>query len=428
MTLKVLVIGSGGREATLVWKIAQSEIVDNIYAAPGNGGISQYAECVSIQADEIDKLAEFAEQNSIDLTIVGPENPLSDGIVDIFEAKGLRIFGPTKLAAEIESSKVFAKDFMKKYNIPSAEYKVFTDPEEAKEYVRELGPPLVVKADGLAAGKGVIPAMDLETALEAVDKIGVQRAFGEAGNKIIVEEFLEGEEASILAFTDGETVVPMVSSQDHKRAYDGDKGPNTGGMGAYSPAPVMTGELNNRVLNEVLIPTVKGMKEEGRKYKGVLYAGLMIKNGKPKVLEFNCRFGDPELQVVLPRLSSDVIEPLNAVVDERLSEVKLEWNPQATVCVVMASEGYPGKYEKGKPITGLEKLAQIQDIIAFHAGTKREDDTYTTSGGRVLGVTAFGDDIKSAIDHVYQTIDTINFENAFYRKDIGHRALARLDK
>jgi phosphoribosylamine--glycine ligase len=428
MTLKVLVIGSGGREATLVWKIAQSEIVDNIYAAPGNGGISQYAECVNIQADEIDKLAEFAEQNSIDLTIVGPENPLSDGIVDIFEAKGLRIFGPTKLAAEIESSKVFAKDFMKKYNIPSAEYKVFTDPEEAKEYVRELGPPLVVKADGLAAGKGVIPAMDLETALEAVDKIGVQRAFGEAGNKIIVEEFLEGEEASILAFTDGETVVPMVSSQDHKRAYDGDKGPNTGGMGAYSPAPVMTGELNNRVLNEVLIPTVKGMKEEGRKYKGVLYAGLMIKNGKPKVLEFNCRFGDPELQVVLPRLSSDVIEPLNAVVDERLSEVKLEWNPQATVCVVMASEGYPGKYEKGKPITGLEKLAQIQDIIAFHAGTKREDDTYTTSGGRVLGVTAFGDDIKSAIDHVYQTIDTINFENAFYRKDIGHRALARLDK
>ncbi len=426
--MKILVIGSGGREATLVWKIAKSEKVDKIYAAPGNGGISQYADCVGIQADDIDKLAEFAQKNNIDLTIVGPENPLSDGIVDIFEAKGLRIFGPTKLAAEIESSKVFAKDFMKKYNIPSAEYKVFTDPEEAKEYVRELGPPLVVKADGLAAGKGVIPAMYLETALEAVDKIGVQKAFGEAGNKIIVEEFLEGEEASILAFTDGETVVPMVSSQDHKRAYDGDLGPNTGGMGAYSPAPVMTGELNNRVLNEVLIPTVKGMKEEGRKYKGVLYAGLMIKNGKPKVLEFNCRFGDPELQVVLPRLSSDVIEPLNAVVDEKLNEVKLEWNPQATVCVVMASEGYPGKYEKGKPITGLEKLAQVQDIIAFHAGTKREDDTYTTSGGRVLGVTAFGDDIRSAIDHVYQTIDTINFENAFYRKDIGHRALARLSK
>lgn len=426
--MKILVIGSGGREATLVWKIAQSDKVDKIYAAPGNGGISQYAECVDIQAAELDKLTEFAEQNSIDLTIVGPENPLSDGIVDIFEAKGLRIFGPTKLAAEIESSKVFAKDFMKKYNIPSAEYRVFTDPEEAKEYVRELGPPLVVKADGLAAGKGVIPAMDLETALEAVDKIGVQKAFGEAGNKIIVEEFLEGEEASILAFTDGETVVPMVSSQDHKRAYDGDQGPNTGGMGAYSPAPVMTGELNNRVLNEVLIPTVMGMNDEGRKYKGVLYAGLMIKDGKPKVLEFNCRFGDPELQVVLPRLSSDVIEPLNAVVDENLNEVTLEWNPQAAVCVVMASEGYPGKYEKGKQITGLEKLAQVQNIIAFHAGTKREDDTYTTSGGRVLGVTAFGDDIKSAIDHVYQTIDTINFENAFYRKDIGHRALARLEE
>jgi phosphoribosylamine--glycine ligase len=425
--MKVLVIGSGGREATLVWKIAQSDKVNKIYAAPGNGGISQFAQCIDIQAGELDKLAEFAGDNSINLTIVGPENPLAEGIVDIFEAKGLRIFGPTKLAAEIESSKVFAKDFMKKYNIPSAEYKVFTDPEEAKEYVHELGPPVVVKADGLAAGKGVIPAMDLETALEAVDKIGVQKAFGEAGNRIIIEEFLEGEEASILAFTDGETVIPMVSSQDHKRAYDGDKGPNTGGMGAYSPAPVMTDELNSRVLDEVLVPTVKGMKEEGRPYKGVLYAGLMITEEGPKVLEFNCRFGDPELQVVLPRLSSDVIEPLNAVIDERLNEVKLEWNPKAAVCVVMASEGYPGKYEKGKPITGLEQLALMQDIIAFHAGTKREDTKFITSGGRVLGLTAFGDDIKSAIDRVYQTINTINFENAFYRKDIGYRALARLD-
>jgi phosphoribosylamine--glycine ligase len=425
--MKVLVVGSGGREATLVWKIAQSNKVENIYAAPGNGGISQHAECVDIQADELDKLAEFAETNGIDITIIGPENPLADGIVDIFEAKGLRIFGPTKLAAEIESSKVFAKDFMKKYNIPSADYRVFTDAEEAKEYIKELGPPVVIKADGLAAGKGVIPAMDLDSALEAIDKIGVQRAFGEAGNRIIVEEFLEGEEASILAFTDGETVIPMVSSQDHKRAYDGDRGPNTGGMGAYSPAPVMTDELNLQVLNDILIPTVNGMKAEGRKYKGVLYAGLMITDKGPKVLEFNCRFGDPELQVVLPRLRSDVIEPMNAVIDGRLNEVELEWNPKAAVCVVMASEGYPGKYEKGKTISGLEKLAQMQDIIAFHAGTKRENTIFVTSGGRVLGVTAFGDNIKSAIERVYQNIETIDFENAFYRKDIGYRALARLN-
>ncbi len=426
--MKVLVIGSGGREATLVWKIAQSDKVEKLYAAPGNGGISQFADCMEIQANELEKLAEFAEQNEIDLTIVGPENPLADGIVDIFEAKGLRIFGPTKLAAELESSKVFAKDFMKKYNIPTADYKVFTDPAEAKAYVRELGPPVVVKADGLAAGKGVLPCTELDAALEAVDKIGVEKAFGDAGSKIIVEEFLEGEEASILAFTDGATVIPMVSSQDHKRAYDGDLGPNTGGMGAYSPAPIITNEMNELVMNEVLIPTVKGMTAEGRKYKGVLYAGLMISDKGPKVLEFNCRFGDPELQVVLPRLKSDVVEPINAVIDESLNNVTLEWDPKAAVCVVMASEGYPGSYEKGKLISGLDKLAQMQDIIAFHAGTKRDDDSFITSGGRVLGVTAFGDNIESAIKHVYQSIDTINFENAFYRKDIGYRALAKLEK
>ncbi len=426
--MKVLVIGSGGREATLVWKIAQSEKVEKIYAAPGNGGISQFAECIEIQAHELANLAEFALQNAVDLTIVGPENPLADGIVDLFEAKGLRIFGPTRSAAELESSKVFAKNFMTKYNIPSATYKVFTDPAEASEYLREIGPPVVVKADGLAAGKGVILCTELESALDAVAKIGVERAFGDAGNKIIVEEFLEGEEASILAFTDGEAVIPMVSSQDHKRAYDGDQGPNTGGMGAYSPAPVVTDEMNEKVLNEILIPTVKGMAAEGRKYKGVLYAGLMITNSGPKVLEFNCRFGDPELQVVLPRLRSDVVEPINAVVNGHLNEITLEWDPKAAVCVVMASEGYPGNYEKGKLITGLDKLAQMQDIIAFHAGTKRDDDSFITSGGRVLGVTAFGDNIEAAIRHVYRSIDTINFENAFYRKDIGHRALAKLEK
>ena len=423
--MKVLVIGSGGREATLVWKLKQSPQVSKIYAAPGNGGIANLAKCVNIKDTALEELAEFANNECIDVTLVGPEAPLAMGITDVFEKHGLQIFGPHQQAAELEASKVFAKELMKKYNIPTANFASFSDPEKALDYLHEVGAPIVVKADGLAAGKGVIPCQELATAEQAINDIMQDKRFGSAGEKVVLEEYLEGEEVSILAFTDGENILPLVSSQDHKRIFDHDQGPNTGGMGAYSPAPVFTPELDRQVFDEILARTVQAMKRENRKYKGILYAGLMLTATGPKVVEFNCRFGDPELQVVLPRLKTDVMVPINAVLNDTLNEVTLDWRPEAAVCVVMASKGYPGKYETGKLISGLEQFNSSDNVLIFHAGTKRIDNQFVTAGGRVLGVTSFGPDIKLAIENTYAAVKKINFDNAYYRNDIGYRALNR---
>jgi phosphoribosylamine--glycine ligase len=426
--MKVLVVGSGGREHALVWKISQSPLVEKIYCAPGNGGISKLAECVDIKASDITALADFAEKEKIDLTVVGPEDPLVKGIVDVFMDRGLRIFGPSKKAAMIEGSKAFAKELMRKYGVPTADFAVFSDPEEAKKYVKEKGAPIVVKADGLAAGKGVIPARTLEEALEAIDLIMVKKAFGEAGNKVIIEEFLEGEEASYLVFSDGENIVAFPSAQDHKPIYEDDKGPNTGGMGAYSPAPVVTPEVERHILEDIIYPTIKGLANEGYPYKGVLYAGLIIKDGKAKVLEFNCRFGDPEAQPLLMRLKSDLVEVLNAVIDGDLKDKTLVIDPRPSVCVVMASQGYPGKYEKGKLITGLEKLEARDDLFVFHAGTTFKDGQFYTSGGRVLGVTALGETLPDTIANAYEAVKEISWDGAYYRRDIGFKALKRLGR
>jgi phosphoribosylamine--glycine ligase len=425
--MKVLIVGGGGREHTLAWKLAQSDKVEMIYAAPGNAGIAgmEKAECVAIKDSDIEGLKNFAFEKGIDLTVVGPEAPLVDGISNEFEANGLKVFGPSKEAAILEGSKAFSKDLMKKYNIPTADFGVFDDQAAAIEYIKQKGAPIVVKADGLAAGKGVLMAQTEEEAIAAVKQVMEEKAFGDAGNHVVIEEMLEGEEASILAFVDGETVKLMVSSQDHKRALDGDKGLNTGGMGAYSPAPIVSEEMRQKVLDEVMLPTVQAMKEEGRLYKGVLYAGLMIKDGIPKVLEFNCPFGDPETQVVLPRTKSDLFDVMVACADGTLNELTLEWDERACTCIVMASGGYPEKYEKGKPISGLEEANQLPDTVVFHAGTKLEDNTVLTSGGRVLGVTALGEGIKESIDKAYAALAKISFEEAHYRKDIGFRALNR---
>jgi phosphoribosylamine--glycine ligase len=425
--MRVLVVGSGGREHTLIWKLKQSPDVEAIYAAPGNGGISEIAECINIGAHNMLELIYFAKSNQIDLTIVGPEDPLAVGIVDRFQDNDLKIFGPTRSAARIESSKSFAKELMKKYNIPTASFEIFEDSESALNYIKENGAPIVVKADGLAAGKGVIPCRTEKEAEEAVKQIMVDKNFGDAGNKVILEEFLDGEEASILAFSDGSTVIPMASSQDHKRVFEGDRGPNTGGMGAYSPAPVVTEELENDIYCSILVPTIEGLKASGIDYKGILYAGLMITDEGPKVIEYNCRFGDPELQVVLPRLKTDLVKPIQACIDGTLDKVKLDWDSRAAVCVVMASGGYPGSYETGRLIKGLDRTSRMEDINVFHAGTKREGAEYFTSGGRVLGVTALGNDIPSAIDLTYSAVDEIYFENVYYRNDIGHRALKRFE-
>ncbi|MCK5327218.1 MAG: phosphoribosylamine--glycine ligase [Candidatus Latescibacteria bacterium] len=424
--MRILVVGGGGREHTLVWKIAQSTEVGRLYAAPGNPGMAQLAECVDIGADDTDKLLAFAIRERIDLTVVGPEVPLALGIVDRFEERGLKIFGPSGKAAELESSKGFSKDLMAKYGIPTARYGRFTSSEEAVRYVREQGAPIVVKADGLAAGKGVLICRTQAEALEAVRTIMEDQAFGAAGQEVVVEEFLEGEEASILALTDGETILPLVASQDHKAIFDGDGGPNTGGMGAYAPAPVVTEAVLERVMEQVLRPAVDGMAKEGRLYKGVLYAGLMIKDEKLKVVEFNCRFGDPESQVVLPLLKTDLVALMMAVAEGRLGEMKLQESDDAAVCVVMASGGYPGSYEKGKRITGLEAAREMDDVVVFHAGTAERDGAIVTDGGRVLGVTAVGADIGCAIDRAYEAVGKIHFEGAYYRKDIGAKALARL--
>lgn len=419
--MKVLVIGSGGREHALVWKISQSPKVDKIYCAPGNAGIAQQAECVAIKADDLDGLLAFAQQNQIDLTVVGPEVPLTMGIVDKFQEQGLKIFGPSGKAAEIEGSKTFAKDLMAKYNIPTAKYGAFTDAAEAKAFLNTVGLPCVVKADGLAAGKGVLICETKAEAEEAIADILVDNKFGSAGSRVVVEEFLTGQEVSMLAFTDGKTVVPMVSSQDHKRIWDGDKGLNTGGMGAYSPAPVYTADIHELVVPQVLEATVKAMETEGRSFSGILYAGLMLTADGPKVLEFNARFGDPETQAVLPRLKSDLVDIFLAIIDGRLDEMNIEWHEEAAVCVVIASGGYPETSDKGRVITGLEEAAATGAIV-FHAGTKEDNGNIVTNGGRVLGISALGEDIAGAIANAYKGVKEVKFENMQYRTDIGKKA------
>ncbi len=417
--MKILVIGGGGREHALVWKIAQSPRVRKIYCAPGNAGIAETAECIPIQPTNIQSLAAFAKREEIGLTVVGPEAPLTLGIVDAFREAGLRIFGPAKAAAQIEGSKIFAKKMMEKYGIPTAEAQVFTDADMAVEYVRRQGTPVVVKADGLAAGKGVVVAQTEKEAVDAIRMMMVERAFGEAGTRVIIEEFLEGEEASCLVFTDGKAIVPMPLSKDHKRVFDGDKGPNTGGMGAYSPVPTISKAMYETILTDIVGSAIKGFAQEGCPYEGVLYTGLMITPAGPKVLEFNCRFGDPEAQPVLGRLETDIVEVLEAVVDKRLETVAVRWSDKAAVCVVIASEGYPDPYQTGKVISGLEEAKALKDVVVFHAGTAADKGRIVTAGGRVLGVTALGTDIREATDNAYKAVGKIFFEGMQYRKDIG---------
>ena len=423
--MRVLVIGSGGREHALIWKLKQSLQVKQLFAAPGNAGIAEFAECVDISASEVRRLAEFAAKKGIDLTIVGPELPLTLGIVDEFEGRGLRIFGADQQAAILEGSKVFAKRLMKKYKIPTGFFQTFYRPDDARRYIQDVGAPIVVKADGLASGKGAIVCQTVKEALDAVKRIMDDRAFGDAGEKIVVEEFLSGEEASFLAFTDGETVLPMASSQDHKAVFDDDKGPNTGGMGAYSPAPVVTQEVHRKIMDQIMIPTIRAMAAEGRPYRGVLYAGLMIKDGEPRVMEFNARFGDPEAQPLLMRMESDLFPILEAVVDRRLLEVEIRWRPEPAVCVVMVSGGYPGAHEKGMAISGLRAAARMKDVVIFHAGTAIAGGKLVTSGGRVLGVTALGSDTPDAIARAYRAVKKIRWDGVHYRTDIGRKALAR---
>ncbi len=422
--MRVLVIGGGGREHSLVWKLAQSSRVDRIYAAPGNAGIAELAECVDISASESRRLLDFAQKEAIDLTVVGPELPLTLGIVDEFTAHGLRIFGPTREAAALEGSKVFSKRLMRKHKIPTGFFQSFYRSEDARRYIKDVGAPIVVKADGLAAGKGAVVCPRIEDALDTVTRIMDQRVFGDAGARVIVEEFLTGEEASFLAFTDGETVLPLASAQDHKAAYDGDKGPNTGGMGAYSPAPIVTPAVHAKIMDQVMIPTVKAMAAEGCPYRGILYAGLMIDHGDPKVLEFNVRFGDPEAQPLLMRLDGDLVALLEAVVDGRLHEMEIRWKPEPAVCVVMAAGGYPGAHDTGKPISGLAAAGRLKDVMVFHAGTALKGGKVVTSGGRVLGVTALGPDISAAMARAYQAVEKIRWDGVQYRTDIGRKALA----
>ncbi len=425
--MRVLVVGSGGREHALVWKLKQSPRIKQVFAAPGNAGIAELAECADIGASEVRRVADFAVSRGIDLTVVGPEVPLTLGIVDEFEARGLRIFGANQKAAELEGSKVFAKRLMKKYKIPTGFFQTFYRAEDAKRYIQDVGAPIVVKADGLAAGKGAIVCQTVKEALGAVRMIMEDRVFGDAGEKVVVEEFLSGEEASFLAFTDGETVLPMASSQDHKAVLDDDKGPNPGGMGAYSPAPIVTDAVHQKIMNQVMIPTVKAMAAEGRLYRGVLYAGLMITGGEPKALAFNARFGDPEAQPLLIRMHSDLLPVLEAVIDGRLHDVEIEWSQEPAVCVVMASGGYPGVYKKGKVISGLRAASRLKDVVVFHAGTALAGEKVVTNGGRVLGVTAVGKDISEAIARAYRAVEKIRWDGVHYRTDIGKKALSRPD-
>jgi len=428
--MKVLVIGGGGREHALAWKAAQSPRVDKVYVAPGNAGtaIDDKLENIAIDAEDIDALLAFALKEAIELTIVGPEVPLVAGVVDRFQAGGLRIFGPSAAAAELEGSKAFTKDFLARHHIPSAAYGNFTDLDQAVAYIRQQGAPIVVKADGLAAGKGVILAKTEQQAIDACQDMLAGNAFGDAGHRVVVEEFLTGEEASFIVMVDGEHVLPLASSQDHKARDEGDSGPNTGGMGAYSPAPVVTDELHRRIMDEVIWPTVRGMAADGKPYSGFLYAGIMIApDGSPRVLEYNVRFGDPETQPIMLRLKSDLVELCEAALDRRLDQVQAEWDARASLGVVLAAGGYPGSYEKGHVISGLDAV-QGNDVQVFHAGTRLEGADIVTTGGRVLCVCALGEDVAEAQRRAYAAVDKISWKDVYFRRDIGHRAIARLGR
>ncbi|MDH5648899.1 MAG: phosphoribosylamine--glycine ligase [Gammaproteobacteria bacterium] len=428
--MKILIIGSGGREHALAWKAAQSPKVERIYVAPGNAGTAHEPkmENIAIAADDISTLANFAKQHDIHLTIVGPEAPLVAGVVDHFQAKGLRCFGPSKAAAQLEGSKAFTKDFLARHNIPTAAYGNFTEIDPAIDYIKKMGAPIVVKADGLAAGKGVILAATETEAIDAVKDMLAGNAFGDAGHRVVIEEFLAGEEASFIVMVDGQHILPLATSQDHKARDNGDKGPNTGGMGAYSPAPVVTAELHRRAMEEVIVPTVEGLAREGHPYVGFLYAGLMIgADGAPKVLEYNCRFGDPETQPIMMRLKSDLVELVDAALSAKLDTVTAQWDPRVALGVVMAAGGYPENYQKGDSISGLAAVTG-PDIKVFHAGTTKKNSSIVTSGGRVLCVTALGDTTRSAQKKAYEGVRKISWENAYYRDDIGYRAIARENK
>ncbi len=423
--MNVLLVGSGGREHTIAWKLAQSKNIDKLYIAPGNPGTAKCGKNVDIKATDIDKLVNFAKENKIGLVVVGPEDPLANGLVDAVEKAGIKAFGPSGVAAQLEADKAFAKQMMRASAISTAEGQVFDRFSDAKAYIASRDEAVVIKAAGLAMGKGVFVCDDPADGILAAEKIMVNRIFGEAGSKIVVEDKLLGEEASILAFVDGHNIYMMESSQDHKAIGDGDTGPNTGGMGAYSPAPVVTDALTNQISREILVPIVDGMNRNGTPYKGVLYAGVMVTAGGPRVLEFNVRFGDPETQPILMRLKSDLLEVMLAVCDEKLDEVMLKWDPRPAVCVVMASGGYPGEYQKGKKITGIEDAEKLDSVKVFHAGTAMKDGDLVTAGGRVLGVTAMGDTIADAKKRAYEAVEKIKFEGAYYRRDIADKAIRK---
>lgn len=419
--MKVLVVGSGGREHAIVRQVSRSARVDKIYCAPGNAGIAELAQCVPIPVMEFDKIASFAKQEAVDLVIVGPDDPLVGGLVDVLKEAGLRAFGPDKNAAILEGSKAFSKDLMKKYGIPTASYENFDDPDKALAYLETVKMPIVLKADGLALGKGVLICNTLEEAKEGVASIMVGKQFGSAGNRMVVEEFMTGREVSVLSFCDGRTIRTMTSAQDHKRAHDHDEGLNTGGMGTFSPSPFYTDEIHKICMEKIYLPTVEAMQKEGRPFKGVIFFGLMLTQDGPKVLEYNARFGDPEAQVVLPRMENDILDVIDACIDGTLDQIELKFKDNAAVCVILASEGYPQKYEKGFPIRGLENFKDRDDIFCFHAGTKfDEQGQVVTNGGRVLGVTALGDDLKAARANAYEAVKLVDFDNAFCRSDIGH--------
>ena len=420
--MRILVIGSGGREHALVWKISQSRKVKKIYCAPGSEAIDELAECVDIGSDRIETLANFAEKEKIDLTVVGPELPLTSGITDLFESRGLKIFGPNKKAAQLEGSKAFAKEVLQENHIPTACFGTFTDAASAKQYIGKHPPPYVIKADGLAAGKGVLICATRAEAESAIDDLLLRKSFGRAGEKVVIEEFLDGEEASFMALTDGEHILPLASSQDHKRVFDNDEGPNTGGMGAYSPAPVVTPAVHRLILDKILAPLLGGLKKKGILYRGVLYVGLMITKHGPKVLEFNARFGDPECQPIMMRLKSDLVPLMEATLDGKLDRVHPEWYNDAAVCVVLSARGYPGSYDKGHEIRGLDRLKHWENGFVFHAGTAKENGRWVTSGGRVLGVTARENDIAKAVREVYRAVGEISWDGMHYRKDIARRA------
>lgn len=420
--MDILVIGSGGREHTIVRKLRESPRVSKLYCAPGNGGISADAECCNVDAMDKEGMLALAREKNVDMVFVAPDDPLGAGMVDFLEAGGFTCFGPNKKAAEIESSKVFSKNLMKKYGIPTAGYEVFTSPSEALDYIRSrCNYPAVIKADGLAVGKGVTLAQNEQEAAEALHSLMEERKFGSSGDRVVVEEFLTGPEVTVLAFTDGHVVYPMVSSMDHKRAYDNDMGPNTGGMGTISPSPFYTDEIAKVCMDTIFLPTMNAMNAEGRKFKGCLYFGIMLTPDGPKVIEYNSRFGDPETQVVLPRLKTDLVDIIEAVANEKLSEIDVKWSDEACACVIIASGGYPGSYEKGKLISGLDENGQLDGATVIHAGTKLEDGKFYTSGGRVLGITAKGVDLREALDRAYKSTEKVSFDGAFYRKDIGSR-------